>query len=641
MTTGTCAPAALRPVESWAAADEHEVLLERILRNPHIPSPPALALQIFQITGQEDSTIQEISELLSHDPGLSAKILRALNSAVYGRSHPVTSVRQAVTMLGSRPLRSLILGLAMPAMQKGVEVDDGLRRFWRKSVAGAVIARELAKRCEFPAPDDELTASLLRNLGMILLRQTFQEMYRPVWIGEGEIFGDEQCVWEEWHLGVHHAEVSAALLERWQLPIEFVEPIRFHHHPELMPPLVQPLVDRAYLLDLITRLTDLEETCMSPLAMERILQRARERFGLERVDLEQFLSAVRPKVEEFTSILGVDIGACPDFEELLATNCEAMVRLSLEAASITTVNQAAKGSSDTVDQSLTAPSHQVRDLLDDPRHLAPGLLIDQYEVIDFVGRGAMGIVLKALDPGLARHVAIKLLAPELASSEKARQRFALEARYAAAIRHEHVVTIFAVSEFDGIPSLIMEYVRGTSLEDQLEAGNTFTIREIAQIGRQTALGLAAAHNLRLIHRDIKPANILLEAGTQRVRITDFGLARAMDEDFHLSQKGLLIGTPNFMSPEQVDGSTLTPASDLFSLGSVLYTLCTGELPFQAETMSGLLHAVADKNPTSIRGLNPNIPEGLADVIEKMHEKDPQRRIPTAAAVAQLLKPWCK
>jgi len=115
----------------------------------------------------------------------------------------------------------------------------------------------------------------------------------------------------------------------------------------------------------------------------------------------------------------------------------------------------------------------------------------------------------------------------------------------------------------------------------------------------------------------------------------------MDEDFHLSQKGLLIGTPNFMSPEQVDGSTLTPASDLFSLGSVLYTLCTGELPFQAETMSGLLHAVADKNPTSIRGLNPNIPEGLADVIEKMHEKDPQRRIPTAAAVAQLLKPWCK
>jgi len=400
-------------------------------------------------------------------------------------------------------------------------------------------------------------------------------------------------------------------------------------------------VDRAYLLDFITRLTDLEEPRKVALGMEGILQRARERFGLERVDLEQFLSAVRPKIEEFTSILGVDIGACPDFDELLATQREEMVRLSLEAASVTTPNRTTTGLPKTVDQSLAAVSNLVQDLLDDPGKLAPGFLIHKYEVMEFIGRGAMGIVLKALDPGLARHVAIKLLAPELASSEKARQRFALEARYAAAIRHEHVVTIFAVSEFDGIPSLIMEYVRGTSLEDQLEASKTFSIREIAQIGRQSALGLAAAHALRLIHRDIKPANILLEEGTHKVRITDFGLARAMDEDFHLSQKGLLIGTPNFMSPEQVDGKTLTPASDLFGLGSVLYTLCTGELPFQAETMSGLLCAVAERSPTPIRGLNPNIPEGLAEVIEKMHEKDPLKRIPTATAVAELLKPWCK
>ncbi|HLN26723.1 MAG TPA: HDOD domain-containing protein [Gemmataceae bacterium] len=637
----TRASIAPSPVETRSSGDGQEVLLERILQNPRIPSPPNLALQIFQKTGQEDSTIQEISELLTHDPGLSAKILKALNSAVYGRSHPVTSVRQAVTMMGSRPLRSLILGLALPVMQKSVEADAGLRRFWRKSVAGAVMARELATRCNFPAPDDELAACLLRDLGMILLRQMFQEMYRPIWTVEGEIFADEQCVWEERHFGVHHAEVSAALLERWRLPMEFVEPIRFHHHPELVPPVVQLLVDRAYLLDFITRLTDLEEPRKVALGMEGILQRARERFGLERVDLEQFLSAVRPKIEEFTSILGVDIGACPDFDELLATQCEEMVRLSLEAASVTTPNRTTTGLPKTVDQSLAAVSNLVQDLLDDPGKLAPGFLIHKYEVMEFIGRGAMGIVLKALDPGLARHVAIKLLAPELASSEKARQRFALEARYAAAIRHEHVVTIFAVSEFDGIPSLIMEYVRGTSLEDQLEASKTFSIREIAQIGRQSALGLAAAHALRLIHRDIKPANILLEEGTHKVRITDFGLARAMDEDFHLSQKGLLIGTPNFMSPEQVDGKTLTPASDLFGLGSVLYTLCTGELPFQAETMSGLLCAVAERSPTPIRGLNPNIPEGLAEVIEKMHEKDPLKRIPTATAVAELLKPWCK
>jgi serine/threonine protein kinase len=185
----------------------------------------------------------------------------------------------------------------------------------------------------------------------------------------------------------------------------------------------------------------------------------------------------------------------------------------------------------------------------------------------------------------------------------------------------------------------MEYVHGSSLGDLLDDGRTFSVGEIARIGLQTALGLAAAHEARLIHRDIKPANILLEKETLHVRVADFGLARALDEDFHLSQPGLLLGTPNYMSPEQVDGKTLTAASDLFSLGSVLYTLCTGQLPFQSETMSGLLHAVAEKHPTPLRVLNPDIPEELARVIEKLHAKYPTDRPLSAAAVAESLRPW--
>jgi len=617
---------------------DNEAILERILRNPRIPSPPTLALQIFQKTRQDDCDVQEIGDLLAHDPGMCAKIFRTLNSAFYGRSRPVTSVRQAVTTLGNRPLRFLVLGLALPVMQSGVAIDAGLRRFWKKSVAGAVMARELATRCQLPAPDDEMAASLLRDLGMILLRQTFQEAYRFIWTGEGDILAEEQCEWEERHLGVHHAEVSAALLERWQLPIEIVEPIRFHHHPQLLPALVKRLVDRAFLLDFVTRLTELEERSKTTAGMREILQTARERYGLERVDLEQFLAAVRPKIEEFSKILGVDIGACPDFDELLATGCEELIRVSLETTTASSLNQGAAENTGTMDQSI-ATSNRIQDLLGDFGNVTSGSRILQYEVLEVIGRGTMGIVLKAFDPGLARHVAIKLLAPEMASSEKARQRFALEARFAAALRHEHVVAIYAINELDGVPLLVMEYVHGLSLEDLLKQGKTFSVGEIARIGRQTALGLAAAHEARLIHRDIKPANLLLEEGTLHVRVADFGLARAIDEDFRLSQPGLLLGTPNYMSPEQVDGKTLTAASDLFSLGSVLYTLCTGQLPFQAETMSGLLHAVAEKFATPIRALNPDIPDGLVRIIEKLHAKNPKDRPPSAAALAELLQPW--
>lgn len=172
------------------------------------------------------------------------------------------------------------------------------------------------------------------------------------------------------------------------------------------------------------------------------------------------------------------------------------------------------------------------------------------------------------------------MAPELAQSEKAHQQFAAEARFAAAVRHENVVSVFSVSEVDGIPFLVMEFVPGMSLADMLETGRTFSVQEVARIGYQTASALAAAHDSRLIHRDIKPGNILLERGTDNVRVVDFGLARAMDEVSQLSHRGLIVGTPNYMSPEQVDGKPLTFASDLFSLGSVLYTLCTGKVSLQ-------------------------------------------------------------
>lgn len=176
-------------------------------------------------------------------------------------------------------------------------------------------------------------------------------------------------------------------------------------------------------------------------------------------------------------------------------------------------------------------------------------LLGGYEVQEVLGAGGMGIVFKAYEPTLDRVVAIKVMSPVLAGSATARQRFTREARAAAAVCHEHLVPVHGVHDVDGLPYLVMQFVAGESLQARLDRTGSLAVREVVQIGLQTARGLAAAHAQGLIHRDIKPANLLLEGEPARVKITDFGLARTID-DVGLTQNGVVVGTPEYMAPEQ-------------------------------------------------------------------------------------------
>jgi DNA-directed RNA polymerase subunit RPC12/RpoP len=268
----------------------------------------------------------------------------------------------------------------------------------------------------------------------------------------------------------------------------------------------------------------------------------------------------------------------------------------------------------------------------------PGVLgtLGAYEVREFIGQGGMGVVLKAYEPALRRLVAIKVLAPALAASATARRRFRREARAAAAIRHDHVVTVHGVHETEGLPYLVMQYVAGESLQERLDRAGPPGVGEAVRIGREAAAGLAAAHARGLVHRDLKPANLLLEEGSEHVRITDFGLARAT-EDARLTQSGVVAGTPEYMAPEQARGEAADQRSDLFSLGSVLYALCTGEPPFRAETPLAVLRRVEEETPRPVRELNPDVPAWLAAVIDRLHAGDPARRFQSAAEVAGLLE----
>jgi serine/threonine protein kinase len=282
-----------------------------------------------------------------------------------------------------------------------------------------------------------------------------------------------------------------------------------------------------------------------------------------------------------------------------------------------------------------------------------------YRVLQVLGAGGMGVVFQAEDPQLKRPVALKAMLPALAANDSARKRFLREAQAAAAIQHDHIVTIFQVGDDRGTPFLAMEFLRGESLDARLQREGKLPVPEVLRIGREIAEGLAAAHAQGLIHRDVKPANVWLEAralrapsprtgeetitqgglgaADYRVKILDFGLARTAGADAQLTQVGAIVGTPAYMAPEQANGEPVDHRCDLFSLGCVLYRLCTGELPFKGPDPLTLLLAVFSANPRPPREVNPAVPAGLSDLVMQLLAKKPGDRPQSAGAVAAALE----
>jgi serine/threonine protein kinase len=266
--------------------------------------------------------------------------------------------------------------------------------------------------------------------------------------------------------------------------------------------------------------------------------------------------------------------------------------------------------------------------------------LGRYEIVDEIGKGAMGVVYLARDPLIGRLVALKTFRIGYSvkdhEMEQFRVRFMREAQSAGILSHPHIVTIHDVMEQtdEGMAFIAMEYVRGTTLKAMLQSDQTFSLGFVVDIISQVAEALDYAHSHRVIHRDVKPANILITADN-RVKITDFGIARL--DTSNLTQEGQLLGTPNYMAPEQIQGKEVDHRADLFALGVVLYEMLTRHKPFQGENLTVVSHRIVYDQFTPPRDYTKELPPGLERILDRALEKDPARRYQRAKDMVEDLR----
>ena len=277
-----------------------------------------------------------------------------------------------------------------------------------------------------------------------------------------------------------------------------------------------------------------------------------------------------------------------------------------------------------------------------PGHDAPTGRIGRFQIRDLIGQGATAKVFRAYDPEINRTLAIKVLQPELSRNEDYRMRFLREARGAGVLSHPNIVTVFDVGEVEDQPYIAMELIDGQSLSELLKEKKTLPVENVVDIGIQLAQALDYAHKRGIVHRDVKPGNIMMVKGTNTIKVADFGICRIEGGDTtQKTQVGDVLGTPNYMSPEQVLGQKVDSRSDLFSAGVVLFQLLTGALPFEGDTFVSVAINIVKSDPLTLDKLRPDLPLSLRRLVDRALKKQVDKRFQSgeemAAALAEVAK----
>ena len=259
----------------------------------------------------------------------------------------------------------------------------------------------------------------------------------------------------------------------------------------------------------------------------------------------------------------------------------------------------------------------------------------RYEILGKIGEGAMGVVYRALDHGLGRIVALKMLSAELSSDEEQQRRFAREAEAIGRLSHPNIVTVYDLGEADGHLYMAMELLEGDDLRALMDRQTDIALADRARVLAQICDGLGYAHSRGVVHRDVKPANIVVTT-EGKVKVLDFGLARVASRET-ITRQGIILGTPDYMSPEQATGKAIDQRTDIFSAGAVFYEFLCHEKPFQGKTLHGVLFQIISEEPDALLTLNPELPSRLAAIIHRMLRKDPDERYPSFEEVGRDLR----
>jgi PAS domain S-box-containing protein len=311
---------------------DREAVLARLARDPKLPTPPAIALRVLERASKPDCALTDLSKLIAHDPGLCAKLLKIVNSAFFSLPNKVTDIGRALSLLGLKRVRSLVLGLSLPSMQRRNTSDGWMSDHWRASVATAMAAREWAATRGRKDADSEMVAALLCDIGSLILREVFPDAYARLLDRPIEEFVHHQCRLEEEILGVHHAEVGAYLLRRWGLPDELADVIGYHHFPELLQGKDAVILDRANELHFASLIGQLQLVPNDPILTTEIVRIASQRYGRDAAQMDAFLEPLRQKIDEFASLIDVRIGAVQPYPTLMANATEQLAHIAAETA---------------------------------------------------------------------------------------------------------------------------------------------------------------------------------------------------------------------------------------------------------------------------------------------------------------------
>ena len=306
--------------------------LDDLLTNPKIPTLPAVALRVLEKVGSPDCTLDAVGEIIRQDPALCGLILKTLNSALYSFSRPVTSVDKALVMLGLTRIRSLILTLYLPAIRRSCPPSPLLSDFWKASVIGAIITREISAQSSRRDPESDLLAALMRDLGRVVLMQGVPEKYTAILEAARGKSEAETCALEMIGLGLTHADVSAELLRRWRLPDAMTKAIAWHHRPEMAVGSDADTVARTLILHFASLATDFLTHPLLPGLRGQLIQSAEQNFGLDEERLAAFLEPLNEKVRSMAGFLDVDLGPDENFAEILANASQELVRLAMESS---------------------------------------------------------------------------------------------------------------------------------------------------------------------------------------------------------------------------------------------------------------------------------------------------------------------